>query len=138
MAKTKKRAVPADIWLDRATAAQVEKMKTALRLIPPVPPPVMVPGNAETAAAVKGLPHLVPVVDEALPNGERNVVWDALTLNAPRAYIVELCPPRGSVPAWRLLKCKVEAARIVSIEAGVENLRDMALRDIEDDILRDA
>ncbi len=132
MAKRKKRAVPADVWLDRATAAQVEKMKAALQIIPPVPsePP------AATGAEVPL--HPIPVMDMALSEGQRSVVWPADAFNAETAYILELCPPRGAVPAWRLLKCKIERGVVVHVEAGVENLRDVALRDIEDHILRDA
>lgn len=142
MAKHKKRAVPADLWIQRATAAQMEKMKTALGLSdhitrtvkeleedgPPAPRPLNVPL------------HPVPVMDLALPDGQRSVLWDVHDVDIETAYVCERVKSKvdGGVPAYRLLKVRIERGVVIHIEAGVENMRGVVLQDIEDHLLRDA
>lgn len=213
MAKNKKRAVPADLWIQRATAAQLEKMKTALGLSDHItrtvreleeegPPivrmtasealygfagwltsrePVTIMSAREHAGPIAdlvarfmkanelpdcregwdktlihpevtpsdnvGAPrpptvplHPVPVLDNALPDGQRLVAWGVDDLGFDTAYVCEKVKPSvdGGVPSYRLLKLRIERGVVVHIEAGVENLREILLQDIEDHILRDA
>lgn len=149
MAKIKKRAVAADIWLDRATDAQKEKMRAAFGLSPDglqyrldLSEKALREANAEVERlkAAAAPERIVPVHDLAKPEGKRDVSWPAANISAPTAYILESVRPTvdGGVPSYRLLMCKVDRGEITFVEAGVENMREVALRDIEDHILRDA
>lgn len=160
MAKNKKRAVPADLWLDRATEAQKEKMVLGLNLkLRHIPGPSLAcvycghdtvrEGDKVTCTvlAVAGAPrpptvplHPIPVLDNALPEGQRSVLWGVDDLDMPVAYVCERVKGEvdGGVPSYRLLKVKIERGVVVHVEAGVENLREIILQDIEDHILRDA
>lgn len=146
MAKRKKRATPADVWLDRATEAQKTKMWDLLSpkpYVPPKPDDVLTAPYEAEASAIKTPPvpmHPIPVLDLALPEGERSVLWAVEEMDADVAYVVERVKPTvdGGVPSYRLLKLRIAKGVVIHVEAGVENTRDILLQDIEDHILRDA
>jgi hypothetical protein len=83
---------------------------------------------------------MVELIDNAQPECSRVAQFPVGGINAETAYVIQTVTPTVNmgVPSYRLLKMKIERGQVVSIEAGVENLRETVLQEIEDHILRDA
>jgi hypothetical protein len=139
MAKKARRAVPADIWLDRATEAQKEKMRKGLGVTAALER--VADGLAKHEAETPLPQNVTPTIrvhDLAKPEGERETTWPELDFNAETAYAIQSVPVAGGVLSYRLLKLKIAGGVITDIEAGLESLRGVILQQIEDHILRDA